>query len=243
MRVRAFVPLVVLLGSVVSPVQGQSVLFDGGTAAYNAAPFSIESLTYDRYQQVYSGSKFSDPLTITHIRFFAGPLYPAGFDGALYHIFLSSTSAQVNGLSHTFSNNVGTDATQVFAGMLSGTFTDQYTLALTTPFSYNPQAGNLLLDVHRIEGARGTVRGAYFQSRTNSTEMSRVYGEGSESVSFSTTGHGLVTEFIAGQSTVTPEPVSMLLLATGLAGVGAAARRRRGAEAARLRHGLPDRLL
>jgi hypothetical protein len=92
-------------------------------------------------------------------------------------------SRAVNGLSHTFADNAGVDATQVFAGILTGTFTDEYMLALATPLLYDPSFGNLLMDVHRIEGTRGTVDGTYFLSGTNSTEMSRVNGAGGESVS------------------------------------------------------------
>ncbi len=64
-------------------------------------------------------------------------------------ISLSTTSANWNTLSTTFSDNIGADNTQVFSGNLAQpwAFGDTLSIVLTTPFTYNPSLGNLLMTV------------------------------------------------------------------------------------------------
>ena len=72
-------------------------------------------------------------------------------------IYASTTSRSVAGLSTTFAENLGTNNTLVFDGTLTWTTanlpgpgnTRQFDIVfpLTTPFLYDPAAGNLLLDI------------------------------------------------------------------------------------------------
>ena len=82
-----------------------------------------------------------------------------------FQISLSSTSAKTNG--HTISGttdgtisdfdtglntsnlstNVGSDNTVVYSGALPALSNGMLTITFTTPFTYNPANGNLLLDV------------------------------------------------------------------------------------------------
>ena len=77
-------------------------------------------------------------------------------------IDLSTTSQTIAGLSSSFAANVGANDATVFNGDLklssanvmgSGTAKAfDITINLTTPFLYNPAAGNLLLDIRNSNG-------------------------------------------------------------------------------------------
>src|SRR5881409_1079873 len=103
-----------------------------------------------RYQQVYQNSDFlrvvSDPFQITELIFSTGA-------GAInvnvpnVQIDLSTTQKQPDGLSTTFSQNVGSDDSVVLSGSLrlfSRGLTDYGVhVPLEHPFTYDPNAGNL----------------------------------------------------------------------------------------------------
>jgi hypothetical protein len=141
----------------------------GGGNSNNVLPFDIsaEGLTAERYQQVYGSSDFgSSPLMITGMDF-----TPAGtpFSGTISNIsiFLSTTAAPVDGLSTNLNSNLGADDTQIFGGSLTlssagvpGIF--DISIPFTTPFVYDPAAGNLLLDVQNFSGGSTGVFGAEF---------------------------------------------------------------------------------
>src|SRR5581483_11935447 len=151
-------------------VFGGSIFVPGADGAQtnvgNGDPFNIGDfeLTEMRYQQVYSSTEFSAPISITGIDFRVSGFEPA-FSATLpsIQIDLSTTSAAVDHLSDTFADNVGADDTVVFAkGALTlsgsaggnpGVFKSfDVHIALTTPFVYDPSLGNLLLDVRNFEG-------------------------------------------------------------------------------------------
>jgi len=225
---------------------------EGNTA--NSFPFNISSnsctdcpLPSQRYQQVYSASDFSSlsgPQEITQILFrpdaYAGSAFSSTFSNI--QINLSTTSKAPDFLSTTFANNVGSDDTVVFSGPLSlssaftgpedGPMDFDIVINLSTPFLYNPQAGNLLLDVRNFGGGSTTFFDAQSQSGDS---MSRVYTFGANNVN-SATGSadsvGLITKFV----TITPseppvqrvpEPSSVLgLLVVGMLGSGSLLKRK-----------------
>src|SRR6202030_4049809 len=117
-----------------------------------------------RYQQVFDASQFSrlNPGggLINRLAFRGhGPGTPFTSTVAQLQVNLSTTSKTPDGLSSTFSDNVGPDDTQVFSGPFQTaiTFTGdpknfEVVVILTTPFIYDPTKGNLLLDVRNMQG-------------------------------------------------------------------------------------------
>ena len=121
-----------------------------------------------RYMQIFDASQFagSGPIHITQfanrpdaIPGPSGPRFPT------LQIFVSTTTRTVAGLSTTFANNTGLDNTLVFSGPLTLATanlpgpgnTKQFDIVFpfTTPFFYDPSAGNLLIDL-RLSSSTGT---------------------------------------------------------------------------------------
>jgi hypothetical protein len=82
-------------------------------------------------------------------------------------IYASTTTRSVAGLSATFAENIGADNTLVFSGTLNWATgnlpgpgnTRQFDVVFpfTTPFLYDPAAGNLLLDI-RLSGIGEAIK-------------------------------------------------------------------------------------
>jgi hypothetical protein len=187
------------------------------------------------YQQVYTSSAFSGPLTITDLEFFnTQETYGSAtaMNSGTWTISLSTTAADWNTLSGTFADNLGANNTEVFSGNLTQPWAlgDTLTINLTTPFTYDPGDGNLLMDVmatdtSQVGGYLGFDTNGYNGGLFNgNTTMGRVYCNGCSPASVNS-GYGLVTGFDGGQATV-PEPSVALLLGPGLVGLFGAARRR-----------------
>jgi len=191
------------------------------TANYgNCFPFGC---AYNgHYQQVYTSSQFSGPVTITELYFY-NTVYnnsATAMNSGTWTISLSTTSANWNSLSSTFSANIGADNTQVFSGNLaqSWAFGDTLAIVLTTPFTYNPSLGNLLMTVV----ATGTTAPGgliFFDSNTANAIMGRVYCSETEGAGVDCgptgnvdSGFGLVTGYTA---VVTQETLTVNLLDSG----------------------------
>ncbi len=166
-------------------------------------PFDIGAGTM-RCQQVYAASQFSMvPAGGAYITAIAFRL-PSGWGSfsntlSAIQIDLSTTTNAPDGLSSTFANNVGTNDTVVFNGPLSLSSADvgnppnfDIVVPLTTPFFYNPSAGNLLLDVRNT--GDGTT--SPFDADSSGEFMSRAYGDASSGTAEGTDSDGLVTEFV-----------------------------------------------
>lgn len=184
------------------------------------------------YQQVYTSSQFSGPITITNIEFFntRDNARASSMNSGSWAISLSTTSADWNTLSSTFSLNTGSNNTLVFDGSLAQpwTFGDTLTIGLSKPFTYNPSSGNLLMDVVAtdVSGGVGQPVSIYFDANgyndanyNGNTIMGRVYLIGG--VATVNSGYGLVTGFNA----AVPIPGAILLFAPGLVGLAAMRRR------------------
>ena len=201
------------------------------------APFSVAGTM--RYQQVYTASQFGAIGTgggmITGIAFRPDGVYGKAFTHTIANIRidLATTTAGPGGLSLTFANNVGANDTTVFNGSLtlSSTFTGpaggpknfDILIPLTTPFYYNPAAGNLLLDIRNFSSGNsgGNLIPQLDATSANPTLVGRVeaYDASATSApySFYEDTWGLVTQFTA---TPVPEPATWGLLCVAALLVG-----------------------
>lgn len=208
----------------------------------NGFPFDISDtsitdggMASQRYQQVYTASEFDslagEGLLITQILFRPDATYGQAFSSVLpdIQINLSTTSAAADSLSTTFADNVGSDDTVVFSGALSlsssntgptgGPKDFDIVINLTNPFLYNPNTGNLLLDVRNFGGGITTVFDAQFPL----DPTSRAYTLGSSNVNAPTgsvDSVGLVTAFqgTSASPKAVPEPFTVggTILAGGI---------------------------
>jgi hypothetical protein len=135
-----------------------------------------------RYQQFYSRSEFNQPATITALRFrrIRGepPFITPGIDVKLN---LGYAATSPTNPSLTFANNVGRELTTVIdtANLtLSSTSTAHplpfdVVIPFQTPFYYDPNQGDLLMDVHmRNSPATARISSA---GRAQPLVMRRVY--------------------------------------------------------------------
>jgi hypothetical protein len=225
----------------------------------NVIPFGLSSDSF-RYQQVFAGWQFpSEPFLITSIAFRPeegsrpSPNNSNGRSTIPGVQFTLSTTAKMPGaLSGTFQENVGADAKIVFDGPFTFTTaatgrpggpTDFDIVVDIHDFLYDPRLGNLLLDVSKQP----------FHWVTNSLDLdaqfadlepgapiltSRAYNyvDGTSAFALNTDNVGLVTQFSIVRTDVapTPEPASILLFGSALAGLFAAQRRKRASSHRRL---------
>jgi hypothetical protein len=146
----------------------------------NSIPWSDEAPV--RYQQVLRGSEVGT-MEVVEIRFRQDESHGWAFAETLrgVKIVLSSTAAAPDALSMTFSENLGADATTVFAGNLSMTSLPDSSVPRgfdprlrTEPwFSFDASTGlNLLIDVTIESGPELT----YFDAEVSEADgVSRVY--------------------------------------------------------------------
>lgn len=194
------------------------------------------------YQQVFDASLFPNVFDIRGVDFFntmANSGGDAHIDPAHYELWLSTTSAAVNGLNPTdFAQNRGADSTRVFAGTLGGTGGEvppgpNSTLSFTwsSGFHFDPRTGNLLLEVRKTGGSFFGDDGTYLDSQENMIGSSHVNDFGS-AASRNNTSMGLIVRFngtfgeAVDPTAPVPEPATLLLIGGGMATLAIRRRRR-----------------
>ena len=182
--------------------------------AFDAPPnaFPFGNFGYlGEYQQVYAGTAFSGIANIVSLGFASSASISTGTETLNLHVGLGTTTATPFNLAGPYTANMGSDFTQVFAGSVTFTplFNNTFDLVFhTSPFLFNPNNGNLLLDVV-IDSASGSAVsffGSTFDPATGNAFNSGgtgdpVHGE-----------QGLVTNF--GTASAVPEPNALVLLAS-----------------------------
>jgi hypothetical protein len=98
----------------------------------------------------------------------------------ILRIYASTTSRTVAGISTTFSQNIGTNNTLVFDGTVTATTGNlpgpgntrqfDYVFPFTTPFLYDPAAGNLVLDLQIV----GNGSAVTFDTESGNPAIGRV---------------------------------------------------------------------
>jgi len=188
----------------------------------NSFPFgAVGSFPSDRYQQVYSASAFSGPITITGLQFAQTQLPGGSLNQGSFSITLSVTSKAVNGLDlNDLDANVG-PSPAAFANVesLDDVYSGGALHIAGAPFLYDPEAGNLLIDIQItnsshfgplafFDAMNGTAADLFSSAHNFSSSAAGIFDN-----------TGLVTAFI-------PEPASAGLVYAGLVALAWRARRR-----------------
>ncbi len=225
---------------------------DGAPGNTFANFLNVDSRGSSRMQQVYASSQFSaitSPIFITEISF-RPPAASGGTTGGSAFgpttindvlINLSTTSAKptsgAGALLSAFASNIGADETTVFNGDLtissSNTVVNpdnnlrafDISIALTTPFLYDPTLGNLLLDIRNPSGGftsnldteQGPTGVGIFYRRLSISNINKTAVDAENGQLLS---GGVITQF-----GYRPVPTPALL--PGLIGMGVAALRKR----------------
>jgi hypothetical protein len=138
-----------------------------------------------RVQQVYEAAQFPpEPILIQQLRFRPGATQAGPFNTTLSNlqVNLSTTPAPADTLASTFANNVGPDEVVGFGGPITlrsafrgpagGPKWFDIVVPLTTPFLYDPAAGNLLLDIRNFIASSATFIDA---GSASGDRASRIY--------------------------------------------------------------------
>ena len=187
--------------------------------SYNSIPFGAGT-TQSRYQQVHDSSEFNSPVEISSFAF--SPKETGGFMGDV-QFRVGVTSVAVGNLNTDLDLNLTSPMQIVFSEPVSQTITsaghDSFSVVFpfTTPFHYDPNAGNLLIEMTMTNG--GYVGETFMMSYApTTTQASRAW----EAAGAGAIANGADSNALRIQMGVTavPEPSSILML--GCVGVGAA---------------------
>ncbi len=185
-----------------------------------------------RSQEVYGAAEFpTNPIVITELRFRPNNINVSPFSTTISNleVHLSTTSAHWNQLNNTFATNVGANDTIVFQGPLNissavtgpvgGPKDFDIIVPLTTPFVYNPAAGNLLLDIRNYNGT-GSIVAGLSGSASSSDDCSRSVAVGdpnSATTSFQDSGVDALEVIYQPPVVITQQPLNQ----TNIAGMTA----------------------
>ena len=207
-----------------------------GSGQGTTYPFG-QGAGYTKFQQFLDASYFTGPLNINAVTFYRTANTTGTFQQGTFSLFLNTTTTTL--ANYSFNNPPANET--IANRMLIGTVTipNATTTAPTLTFTglgmynYNPTAGNLLIDVDFTPiGGFFAFGRATFDTFTDPVgNQSNLVATSSDPQALfggtaSSRGNGLVATFGV-TTTVTPEPSSVVLMAAGLAGLFAVARRRK----------------
>lgn len=171
----------------------------------------------NRWQQIYDDSFFGNsPLLIQSIGFRSRFNSNASY-GPDFSIRMSTSSIEPGSLSNILDANVGTDETLVYQGPIdlitdAGEF---FSIAFTTPFVYDPNAGNLLVefDHNGPTSGIGVSMDAFANPGAPSGTIERAYVNSSNPNGITATTGTVVTRFET--FAAVPEPSSLSIFGIG----------------------------
>ena len=174
----AFLLAVALGWCVITEVHAQLIVVPNANATNDGNSFIDPGspgpgANANRYMLILNASQFgalSGPSFLTQLALRPDSIPgPSGPQTVTMRIYASTTTRSVAGMSATFANNLGTNNTLVVDGTTTKTTgnlpgpgnTRQFDiveLPFTTPFLYDPAAGNLLLDFQYSRGSGSALR-------------------------------------------------------------------------------------
>src|SRR5271165_3582976 len=129
-----------------APAQAALVVGAPGTSQ-NFVPFGSNAWVPE-YQQVYASRDFPGTVRIDDLEFYVFPGSTGTTNAGTYQISLSTTSAVVGALNANLSSNIGSNNTVVYNSALPAVQNGVLDIPFSTPFTYNPAGGNLLIDMY-----------------------------------------------------------------------------------------------
>jgi len=200
--------LAAFLGSCVTTELRAQVIVVPNTLATNdgnGTSTSTEGPASVRWLHIHDASQFgvlSGPSFLTKFAYrpdkFLGESGPRSWT---LRVYASTTSRTVAGISTTFAQNLGTNNTLVFDGTVTVTTGNlpgpgntrqfDYVVHFTTPFLYDPAAGNLALDL-QIEGSGSALT---FDTVSGNPAIGRVFSSDSSTATTGDIRFSHVTQF------------------------------------------------
>jgi hypothetical protein len=194
------------------------------STAGNEFAREIFSSSSDRFEQVYAASQFHAPygMYITAISVRVDETETRSYDAVLpgLQIRLSTFAQPLSALSPFYELNRGSDEVLVFTGDIHLTGRSLGTgepnpfdlrVPFSTPFPYNPAAGNLLMYFETTGGAFGSQ--SVDSHRFSDASVARQAWHDQFS---SVVNSGLIIQF---EAVIVPEPRSLVLITCGILGL------------------------
>jgi len=196
---------------------------DGNCYPFNCNDSGSASGQSIEYQQVYDGSLFSGPVSITSVTFFDQFLPGFGFANVpllagTYQFTFAVTNKAVNGLSTNLASNITSGQALFLTTATAGIAAGFSSLSFngTTPYVFDPASGNLLLDLI-VTNQANVTSASYspangFDADDTGISTSRAYKIGAQTGVADSVG--LVTQIDF--NSAVPEPGTWMLLGAGL---------------------------
>lgn len=184
----------------------------------NCYPFSCGSTgDLTRFQQVYNADAFGtlNPIRINSLSFFAaeGSLGEPSASG-VFEIYLATSTTNFGFATADFDANLGSDSTLFAIVSFGPNMPLVFTIMGTTPFFYDPSAGDLVMDVRVLDWTTEVGYSSYFQADNETSMMQRSFlSDNGAEMNYAS---ALVTQFDYANTSPIPEPPAILLTGLGL---------------------------